>query len=161
MTMKNKKFALFAILAIVAISIPVAYAVAQESIDDYCDPAPTSTIKAKYWICNDLHPRLTALESETKSPVYEVKVSKTALSGERFDIEARCIPGDALLGNYVSFNVFPETNLNYGNGGVMDENPGNVSRQIQVGWFMNLDNINISTTFPITGEVSILCIQHP
>lgn len=63
--MKNKKIALFAILAIVAVSIPVAYAVAQESIDDYCDPAPTSTIKAKYWICNDLHPRLTALESVT------------------------------------------------------------------------------------------------
>lgn len=61
---KQTKIALIAIIA-VAIGVPAAYAVPQLSIDDYCDPEPTSTIKAKYWLCLDLHPRVTALESIT------------------------------------------------------------------------------------------------
>jgi len=62
---KNTKIALLAIMAVVAVSIPSVYAVAQTSIQDYCDPEPTATVNAKYWICHDLHPRITSLENLT------------------------------------------------------------------------------------------------
>lgn len=61
---KQTKIAIIALIA-VAIGVPAAYAVPQVDIDDFCDPAPTSTVKAKYWLCLDIHPRVTALESIT------------------------------------------------------------------------------------------------
>ena len=165
MTYKNKTT--FALLAIVAISIPVAFAAipAGTSFEDFCaiKAANTSTSAADF-ICElDIFQMKSDIE-KLQSSVYEVKTIETALTGERFDFEARCDPGDALLGDYVSYIISPVAEGGYlsGTGPLMDDSPGNATRSIQVGWYGNLNNRdNISTTFPITGEVSILCIQHP
>ena len=159
------------LIAIASISIPVISAShIPYDVENYCDNIIIKNNHHKFnFMCDfavDHEQRLVGLQNNVttlQSLVYEVITIDTALTDERFDIEARCNAGDALLGDYVSYTISPSADgYSGGSGPVMDDNPGNATRQIQVGWYMNLNNRdNISTTFPITGEVSILCVQHP
>lgn len=132
------------------------------SVNTWIDYDCTTLDKGMIPICNDINILETKIISlESTSMIYEVTETKTAQPGERFDITVRCNPNDPLLSDYVSFSTTHE-GFSGGYGGVMDDNPGNVTMQIQVGWYMNLNNRdNIITNFPVNGTVSILCMSHP
>jgi len=87
--------------------------------------------------------------------------ASTAQVGERFNVSARCPEGFALVNEYVVFNTFPAGHSG-GSGGVSDSLGGNVERNVQVGWFLNLNNRDgVPQVGPVDGEVTILCIKVP
>ena len=153
--MTKQKLTIFALLAIVAISSPLLVEAARTTwIGVDCDPLKGGNVAT----CNDINELNKKVD--TLGKIYYVTMNGTANPGQTLDLQSACNEGDALINDWIIYNTFGDTSgMPSSAGPIIGTIGGNLERDVQVGWFLTVQNI--SSAKIISGDATILCLVAP